>query len=248
MDVYLDLSILSLAIEIMVCLLFVEQLTTHRIKRGMKFLFIILNIILFFTIYLTFILSIFLFILFNLMLFLINQRDKCLTNFILFILCFTLLNQFVLIVGENISVLHIYLVINDLNGLLSILIFPLFYVGLIISVRIVDSLYHLHKYKTSCFITKKDKKIYFSAYYDSGNTLKYDNVPVIFCLKNKWKFIDNESTIIEVESVNGKSKYIGYEALLSIEDSDENFFVYVVVLDKIDSFHGCEVLLNAYLR
>lgn len=248
MDVYLDLSILALTIEIMVCLMFVEQLTTHRLKRGMKFLFIVLNIVLFFTIYLSLILSVFLFVLFNLLLFFINKKDDCLTNFLLFSFCFALLNLFVLIIGENISVLHIYLVINDLRGLLSIIIFPLFYIGLIISVKIVDSLYHLHKYKTSCFITKKDKKYFFSAYYDSGNTLKYDNVPVIFCVKKEWKFIDNESTIIEVESVNGKSKYIGYEALLSIEDSNENYFVYVVVIDKIDSFHGCEVLLNAYLR
>ena len=53
---------------------------------------------------------------------------------------------------------------------------------------------------------------------------------------------------IEVETVNGIEINIGYNALISVEDKDEEFFVYVVLVDDINSFHGCEILLNAYLR
>ena len=119
---------------------------------------------------------------------------------------------------------------------------------LVVSSKRVDSLFHLHVYKTTCVLTKEDKKFAFKAFYDSGNTLKYDNVPVVFCVKKLWNFSLESPVEIEANGINGSKKYQGYEALLSFGEKDENFFVYVVLLDDVNSFHGCEMLLNAYLR
>ena len=52
---------------------------------------------------------------------------------------------------------------------------------------------------------------------------------------------------IEVSTINGNSILKGVKALLRIIDSKESYFVYVAFVSSMNSFHGCELLLNAYL-
>lgn len=247
MDVYLDLSLFFLIIEIMVCLFGSELLLTYRYKRGMKFTTIVVNAILFFTIYLPYWLSIVLFLLLNSLVFIIFNK-KWVFEYCIFNVLFFMINFLLSLLTDKLKMLHIYLVISSPVGIFYALLIPLFGLMLLVSTKIVDSLFHLHAYKTTCIVQKEDKKYALRAYYDSGNTLKYENVPVVFCLRDSWNFSLSSPVEIDVSSVNGEKKYLGYEALLSIEDHEEAFYVFVVVLDNISSFHGCELLLNAYLR
>lgn len=247
MDVYLDLSMVFLLIQIMVCIYGSELLMVYRYKRGLKITLILVNTCLFFTIYLHFIFSLLIFIIVNLFIF-VAFNKKWLYSYLIFNLLFFLIDFFVILITDNIKLINIYLVINKPIGVLYSLFVPFFGLCLLLATKFVDSVFHLHVYKTTCFISKDDKKYSFSAYFDNGNTLKYNNVPVIFCLKKIWMFDLSSPQEIEVETVNGIEINIGYNALISVEDKDEEFFVYVVLVDDINSFHGCEILLNAYLR
>lgn len=247
MDVYLDLSLLFLLIEIMVCIYGVELLMTYRYKRGMKITLVLVNLILFFTIYLPFWVCITLFFILNISVFIVFNK-KWIYDFCVFIILFFMINFLISLLTSKLKMLHIYLIISSAEGIFYCLLIPLFGLMLVVSSKLVDSLFHLHVYKTTCVLTKEDKKFAFKAFYDSGNTLKYDNVPVVFCVKKLWNFSLESPVEIEANGINGSKKYQGYEALLSFGEKDENFFVYVVLLDDVNSFHGCEMLLNAYLR
>lgn len=247
MDVYLDLSMVFLLIQIMVCLYGSELLMVYRYKRGLKISLIVVNTLLFYTIYLPFIFSLLIFFLVNLILFVIFTK-KWIYPYLTFNILFFLIDFLIVVITDKVKLMNVYLTINKPIGVLYCLLVPFFGLCLLLSTKFVDSIFHLHIYKTTCFISKDDKKYSFSAYFDSGNTLKFNNTPVIFCLKSTWTFSLNSPSFVELETINGVDVKEGYSALISLEDNSEEFFVYVVLLDDIKSFHGCEILLNAYLR
>lgn len=247
MDVYIDLSLVLLSIQIMVCLKGCELLLGYRYKRGMKFTLILANLMLFFTLYLHFWTCLIGFVLANLILHRVFY-PKFLIKALIFFALFFLIDFFLILVGRNVRLLHIYLIVEKPLGVVYALLVPLFGVMLAVATRLVDSLFRLHVFKTTCIITKDEKKYAFQAYFDTGNTLKYDNVPVVFCLKSLWNFSLEQPCEIEVTSVNGTQTCQGYGALINLEGSEEDYYVYVVLVDTVNSFHGCEVLLNAYLR
>lgn len=247
MDVYMDLSLLYLLIEIMVCIKGIEILLCYRIKRRVKISLIIVNLLMFFTIYLSFFINLIAFLLINLLIFLIFNK-KWLYDYLIFNILFFMINFLLSFSTSSLAMLHIYIVIKKPLGALYILLIPLFGVFLIVSSKFVDSIFHLHQYKTTCFISKEKRKVYYKAFYDSGNLLKVNDVPVIFILKSVWNFSFEGPKDICVNTINGEKNYVGYGALLSIEDSPSSYFVYVVLMDEENLFHGCEVLLNAYLR
>ncbi len=139
------------------------------------------------------------------------------------------------------------LIINSPKGIISYLFAPLFFISLILSVRIVDYLFRLHSYKTSCYLIKNNQKIYYTCYYDSGNTLKHHDIPVIFISKDKYIFDIEELEEIQIETINEVKKMKLESCLISLEDKKDEYFVYVIITDKKD-FNGCEVLLNAYIN
>ena len=247
MDVYLDLSLLLLLIEIMVCIYGVELLLAYREKRSVKITLVLSNLILFFTIRASLIVSFACFILINMTIFKILSK-KGNSKFLLFTIIFFVINIFFSLISNNIQLLNIYIVINNPLGIIYALLIPLFGIFLYVSTRFVDSLFHLHVFKTTCIISNNNQKIAFKCYYDTGNTLKYENVPVIFCVESSWLFPKENSYMIEVSTISGLSIFEAYKSLVSINSSEDEYFVYVVLLDNINDFHGCEVLLNAYLR
>ena len=247
LDVYIDLSLVLLVIEIMVCIYGLELLLTYREKRSVKIALIIANSILFFTIKFSLIVSLFCFFIINMTIFkLISKKGTI--KFVIFSIVFFTINLFFSSISNYLFLLNIYLAINSPIGIIYALLIPLFGVIMYISTRIVDALFHLHVYKTTCIISNNEQKIAYKAYFDSGNTLKYDNVPVIFCIDSSWLFPKINSTMIEVSTISGSDKYEAYKSLISINSSNEEYFVYVVLINEIKDFYGCEVLLNAYLR
>ena len=86
------------------------------------------------------------------------------------------------------------------------------------------------------------------SYFDTGNTLKCDGIPVIFCLKRTWPFsFINTTNKVNVNTVNGSSEMELTKALITFDDKKISIVVYVALLDQDESFNGCECLLNAYL-
>lgn len=246
MNVYIDLSAVMLLMEIMVCIYGIESLMIRRLKKGVKITLIIVNFIMFFTIYLSYLTSFIIFFIFNFLVFKLLDNNQ-IKSFILFLILFFIINFSLNVLSNDISMKNVYLVVNNPYGILYIILVPLFGLFIYFSTRLVDNLYHLHSFKTQCIVTLNQKRYLINGYYDSGNTLKYNNVPVVFC--NQVQMIEeiNEYVLIEVKTINGIIKYKGYKALINIDHNQEEFFIYLVVVKNNESFNGCDLLLNAYL-
>lgn len=140
-----------------------------------------------------------------------------------------------------------FIMINDPLGTLSYLVIFILVISLYLSTKFVDYTYRLSSYKTSCFIEYLNKKVYASAYFDTGNTLKYLGVPVVFASLSNFPFEIKEYEDIEVSTINGNKTYKAIPCLLSLESKKESIYIYLALMEEKRMFHGCEVLLNAYL-
>ena len=125
---------------------------------------------------------------------------------------------------------------------------PLFNLILLLVSRGVDSIYRLGNYKVDAIICVEGKKAKFRCYFDTGNTLKYQGIPVIFCLKRSWPFTYiNKMDVINVSTVSGNKEMEATKALITFDEQKLSILVYVALIDQEESFNGCECLLNAYL-
>lgn len=137
--------------------------------------------------------------------------------------------------------------ITEPIGTLSYFVLIILVISIFLATKFVDYTYRLSSYKTSCFIEYLNKKVYASAYFDSGNTLKYLGVPVVFASLSNFPFEIKEYEDIEVSTINGNKTYKAIPCLLSLEAKKESIYIYLALMEEERTFHGCEVLLNAYL-
>ena len=123
-----------------------------------------------------------------------------------------------------------------------VLISPLLLIIINLITKSIKSLIMLKKYRYNVKLTLNDKSYETSAYFDSGNTLKYKELPVIF-LTNEMK---DKNVMYERMLVNGigreYSEYIKGKILFDNKEKDV-YFAYV----RKKSFNGCKCLLNVYL-
>ena len=100
----------------------------------------------------------------------------------------------------------------------------------------------LKKYRYTVRLTIKDKSYLTTAYFDSGNTLKIKDTPVVF-LTNELKDKDENYEKMIVKGIGeGKSEYHKGKILFNNNEKD----VYFAYVNK-KSFNGCKCLLNVYL-
>lgn len=99
------------------------------------------------------------------------------------------------------------------------------------------------KYKIKCKLYIDNKLLKGYGYFDTGNSLKYDDIPVIF---SKGKPINNNGEIIKINGINSSNfTYLAYKAKLSIKDKLVD--VYVVFIGQKHNFFNCCFLLNKYV-
>lgn len=134
------------------------------------------------------------------------------------------------------------LMINRPNAFLYILICPLLILIIEISTRSIKALMLLKKYKYNVKVNIRDTIYETNAYFDSGNTLKFKDLPVVFLIEElKDKNISYEKILIEGIGKES-SDYLKGKILFENEEKDV-YFAYV----KKKSFNGCKCLLNVYL-
>ena len=247
MNIYMDLSVLLLGSMGLTSLFFAKTILNIEIKK-ISYLFIfIINSIFILLIYTLSFISLIIIVFINGIYIKIIFKDKYKSAFILFFFCYFGLEIVLYLFSNGLTFKNYLIVITKPRGILYALIVPIFFLALICATIFVDKVYRLGNYKVNAIIQKNDKKALFNAYFDTGNTLKYDGVPVVFCIEENW-ILDKEELIdIEVSTINGNSILKGVKALLRIIDSKESYFVYVAFVSSMNSFHGCELLLNAYL-
>lgn len=246
MNIYMDLSFV-LQIVLGYCSLYlVKSLLVIKVKRIYEVIFILFIGFSIYLIYLPYLLSLLIYFIYVSTFMLIISRKNYFKGMFLYLFCYLLLTFIIDKLSSYNKVYNFLLVIVDEKGMLSYLFGPLFLISLYLSIKLVDNLFHLHNYKTNCYLIKENKKVYYSCYYDTGNVLKIDDIPVIFISKGNYIFTLNGDKEIEIESLNKKEKVKVESCLLTLEDKKEYYFVYVCLTDK-DNFNGCEILLNAYL-
>lgn len=131
------------------------------------------------------------------------------------------------------------------SDIFLLLIYPLILLIIYLVTLFIDKCYRLVSFKDKIFLIIDKKKFITDGYIDTGNTLLYNNSPVIFlCKSQSSKIKFNEK--INVSTINGNKDYMGAKALVSIGNNKDFHFVYICLSDE-KTFNGCEVLLNAYL-
>ena len=248
MNAYLDLMVISHIIITMVSINFMQIVDCYRLKWRGFIKLILCNFIQIFFIYLKWYLGFILFFLLNGIIFFLFYKKKFLRPYLEFISCYLFLSLSLSFFSKELNFKNGILVICKPSAILYILFAPLFNIILILVSKGIDTIYRLGNYKTDAIISVDGKKAKFKCYFDTGNTLKCDGIPVIFCLKRTWPFsFINTTNKVNVNTVNGSSEMELTKALITFDDKRTSIVVYVALLDQDESFNGCECLLNAYL-
>ncbi len=249
MNIYFDLTMLSNLTLSMVSLFFVKIVATYRAKKGVLCILILGQTISVYTHYLNEIIGYLILAFFLLTMMIIIYKKKWFHASVLYLLCYYGLGFFLFMLDSNITIYRGIVTILEPTAMVKMLLIPIFALSLLLAATFVDKLYHLNNYKTQCMITYKNHHLVLSSYFDTGNTLKYLNTPVIFIAKNRWPYgVDSKTEKIEVQTVDSHHQYDGFKALLDLNDGAESYFVYVVLADQVADFNGCDCLLNAFLH
>lgn len=248
MNIYFDLTMLSNLLLSMVSLFFVRIIATYRAKKGALIVLILGHTLSIYIHYLNEYIGYFVLILFLLLMMRLCYKKKWFKATILYLFCYYGLGLFLFIIDPNICLYRFIITINEPSAMIKLILVPIFALSLVLSMSFVDRLYCLKNYKTECVITYKEHHLVLSSYYDTGNTLRYLNIPVIFVVKDRWPYLSKcETEKIPLQTISSSEEKEGFKALIDLGEQDESFFVYVVLTDNVDSFNGCDCLLNAFL-
>lgn len=126
---------------------------------------------------------------------------------------------------------------------LFIFIVPIYITLIHIIFSIIYKKVKYNKFKIKCFIRVNEKLYKGYGYYDSGNSLLFNDKPVIF-INDKCVF--NNGEVINVKGINNYMfKYLAYKATLIIKGNIKD--VYVVFINQNVDFCNCKFLLNKYI-
>lgn len=128
------------------------------------------------------------------------------------------------------------------SGFFYVFLLPLLFVIIWLIAKSVKSLIFLKKYRYNVTVMINEKVYKLSAYFDSGNTMKFNDIPVIFLTEEfKERNIKYNKLLIKgVGEENGE--YLKGTILFENRVKE----VYCAYLNK-RSFNGCKCLLNVYL-
>lgn len=169
------------------------------------------------------------------------------TNTIIYLFFYYGLSLILKTISDSMTIVNGCLFLTSSKGLLISLLIPLFGLIMLLSSMIVDKTFHLHNYQETIYLTIGNKTMELKGYYDTGNTLIYKNTPVIFLNRDYFFSIDEFKEEIEFQTITAKGKTMIARGLISQKGKKDEFFVYVAKSNRTNDYHGCQLLLNAYL-
>lgn len=246
MNVYLDLSIIYHILLMIFALHFVNVVDESRLKISGKCKFIIFSTPLVLTIYVSFWVALAVVIILEGVLFWLFYKSKFILPFLEYLVAYYYLAFILDLISPYIRFLNFHIVIGNVKALWTLITMPIAYLLLYLVSQAVDKMFHLGNYKRKLILVYQGQKALISGYFDTGNTLKYKGLPVIFIKSSAFPFllIDSKEEV-RYQTVNGMSITKLYKASLRFEYRKESD-VYFALSDK-GNFNGCECLLNAYL-
>lgn len=247
MSIYLDLSIINHILLMIFSLSFVNAVDVCRLKTKGKIKFIIIETPLILTLYINKWVALVLILFFTGLLFILFFKKKFITPLIEYLFSYYYLAFIMSLISPYVTFVNFSLVFQDIKGLISLVTIPFSFLILKLVTYLVDKVYHLGNYSLDLVLNFEGKYAKVKGYYDTGNTLKYKGLPVIFFKRSAFPFeLPKKFETIEYQTINGFNQTKLYQASIIINEKKESL-VYVALVGSENSFNGCECLLNVYL-
>lgn len=242
MEAYIDLSYIFHLLLYISSVNLSNMLSSTKIKRKHLIVLEITSLFLYFNVLLFAKKAIYFNIIYYLIMFYLFFKNNFF--FVLFSFVFSYYSQIAIIriFTNDIYLYKGILMIYNPKGVIYILMCPLITLIINIITRSIKSLMFLRKYRYNVRLDIHNKIYNTSAYFDSGNTMKFKDLPVVFLTEElKDKNVSYERILVEGI---GKECSDYLKGKIYFEDKEkEVYFAYV----KKRSFNGCKCLLNVYL-
>lgn len=242
MEAYIDISYIFHLLLILSSLKFMNITSSYSLSRRKTIFLEITSLITYINVLLFSNQSVIYNVFYYIIVFFIFYKSKFLKPLISFIFAYYSQVAMIRIFTNGIYLYKWIVMIHTPSSFFYILICPLLLLIVELITRSIKSLIFLKKYRYDIKLTIQNKIYNLSAYFDSGNTLKFKDIPVIF-LTNELKDKNVEYEKMLVEGIGTQnSDYLKGKILFRNEEKD----VYCAYVDK-KSFNGCKCLLNVYL-
>ncbi len=242
MNAYIDISFIFHLIICLTSIRFMKIISNSKLNKKQIIILEITSVVLYVNVLLFPNISIYLNLFYYILLFFIFFKGKFIVPLFTYLFSYYGIISIIRIFTSNIYFYKYIPMIFMPSSFFYVLISPLLLIIINLITKSIKSLIMLKKYRYNVKLTLNDKSYETSAYFDSGNTLKYKELPVIF-LTNEMK---DKNVMYERMLVNGigreYSEYIKGKILFDNKEKDV-YFAYV----RKKSFNGCKCLLNVYL-
>ncbi len=232
------LAVTSLACLRLICL--------NQLHKGVSIIYILFHCLFVYLTYLNELLSFLFIIFFTLAFHYFLNKKYFFTNSLIYLFFYYGIGLFLSTLSDSMILINGALILTSSKGLLISLLIPLFGLLMLFSSLVVDKTFHLHNYQETIYLTIGNKTVELKGYYDTGNTLTYKNTPVIFLNQNLFPNEEFQEEM-DFETIISHGKTLLAKGLVSLKGQKDEFFVYVAKNYSIHDYHGCQLLLNAYL-
>jgi len=242
MEAYIDISYIFHILLIISSLKFMKIISTYTMNKKKYAFFAFSSLILYFNVLLYPNSSIYLNVFYYIFMFFIFYKSKFVLPLLTFIFAYYSQLALITILTNNIYLYKGVIMIYRPIGFMYILIAPILLVIVHLVTKSIKALMFLKKYRYQVKVIVNNQSYDISAYFDSGNTLKFKDLPVIF-LTNEFKDKNIKYEKILTSGIGKQeSDYLKGKILFQEQEKD----VYCAYVNK-KSFNGCKCLLNVYL-
>lgn len=244
---YLDLMLVAHIGLTIMSLSFVNEVGNVHIKKRTYSKIVVITLPLIFLIYANVLVSAFVIALTYIFVFFILFKKKFVEPLLQFIVAYYFLSFMMTVFSSSVQLRNGIVVITHPYGLFSFIVLPLFYLCFLLISKLVDNVYHLRNYVINAIVKVDGIKAKFRCYFDTGNTLRYEGIPVIFCQRLSYPFEEKKSDKkVLYETIAGERVSLLQMGMICFKKGAYQM-VYIALVDSEMNFNGCECLLNAYL-
>lgn len=248
MNIYIDLSVISLIMNAITSLYMLKQISSKKISFINYLLLSIINALQILYLYLSFYILFIIYIILISLIFIKIFKKEFISYLIVYLLCQYLTNLIFMTLFKEITILNTILLINEKVGGIIILLYPVINIIIYLMSLLTDKLFKFARFKEEVILYIDNKKYISNAYFDTGNLLLHNNIPVIFMHKKAYPMEEKDFIIkIKVKTIIGEKVLLAKPILLQRSTKKEAKYVYLCLKDSNENFNGCEILLNAYL-
>lgn len=242
MEAYIDLSYIFHLLLCISSLKFSKIICNKFLTREKLLLFEISSLVIYLNALLFPNIAIYLNLIYYLLIFYLFNKKEFFSFLLSYIFSYYSQVSIIRIFTNNIYLYKSVVMIYNPTGFFYILMCPLLLLIVNLVTKSIKSLIVLKKYRYNVKVNIENRIYEASAYFDSGNTLKYKDLPVVFLTKelkdNKLKY---EKFLV---SGIGKESSEYRKGKIIFEDKERD--VYFAYVNK-KNFNGCKCLLNVYL-